>query len=488
MHHVSLKYLDSRYGVRAMVLFATTIVLFVFAVFVGPSRLYGQTDTAQRRQADTAQYARDAYPDFLTPSLRHGLDTTVSPCTDFNRFVNGGWRDSAKLEKGKDPIDVFKVTSRRTPLVLQRIMDSARILAPTTQDPDVRAVGYYYTSCMIADSLDRSTVGGRKPGVKGDTVRASLCRTMVMKHLQSALGQLYVRHVMTDKVDAEAMSLMQSIRNAVGERVRALSWISDAEKALVTASLEKMVFKVAKPSLPVDHQAIVLDTLNFVQNTRTLKEFAIARDVQEIGEDMTSMWGSTQYNPNASFRSVGNSIEVPSFMFQWPFFDPDDERTLGYGAVGMIIGHEMYHGVTSYLSSRNQEVYKARTKRLVEQFSALKPVEDVPINGEITLSENVADLGGMLASYQAWAQHVRPTEKPLIDGFTPEQRFFLYYARLWRAKGSTSYYGRLASDPHAVPSARINGVAMNVPAFAQAFGCKEGDPMANPAAERVEIW
>ncbi len=488
MYNLAFQHLGIRHVVRTMVTATIAVVAIALVALVGAPPLHGQSDTAQRRQADTAQHARDAYPDFLAPSLRHGLDTTVSPCTDFNQFVNGGWRDSIKLEKDKDPINIFTVTSRRTPIIIQRILDSARILAPTTQDADLRAVGYYYTSCMIADSLDRSTVGGRKTGMKGDTVRTSLCRTMVMKYLQAAMGQLYVRHVMTEKTDTEAMSLMNAIRVAVGERVRALSWISDAEKQVTTASLEKMLFKVAKPSVPVDHKTLVLDTLNFVQNTRLIKEFVIALDVQDIGEDMTPMWAKTQYNANASFRSVGNSIEVPSFMFQWPFFDPDDERTLGYAAVGMIIGHEMYHGVTSYLSSLNQEVYKTRTKRLVEQYSAMKPEEDVPVNGEITLSENVADLGGMLASYQAWEKHVKPTEKPLINGFTREQRFFVYYARLWRAKGSIAYYSRLAMDPHAVPSARINGVVMNIPAFAKAFGCKEGDPMAKPAAERADIW
>ncbi len=441
-----------------------------------------------QRQADTALNARDAYPEFLAPSLRHGIDTTVSPCTDFDRFVNGRWRDSTVIEKGKDPINVFAVTSRRTPMVLQRIMDSARILAPTTRNADMRAVGYYYTSCMIADSLDRSAVGGRKTGMKNDTVRASLCRTMVMKDLQSALEQLYVQHVMTEKTDAEATSLMYAIRTAVGERVRALSWISAAEKDVATALLEKMLFKVAKPSTLVDHAVLMLDTVNFVHNSQALKEFQLEQQVQAIGQDRTPMWGSSQYNPNASFRSIGNSIEVPSFMFQFPFFDPDDERTLGYGAVGVIIGHEMYHGVTSYLKSLNQDLYKARTKRLVDQYFAMKPVEGVPVNGEITLSENVADLGGLLASHQAWEKHVKPTEKPLIDGFTPEQRFFLYYARLWRAKATMSFYSRLARDPHAVPSARINGVVMNAPAFAKAFGCKEGDPMAKPATERAEIW
>ncbi len=472
--------LHSNRSIRRIVCGMTAMMLTALVLSVNSLCAQATVDSAQKTQS--------TYAEFLTRSLRYGVDTTASPCTDFDRFVNGEWRDSAKIGKNQDPMNVFTVMSRRTPKVLQRLMDSARILAPTTRDADMRAVGYYYTSCMIADSLDRSTVGGRKAGLKNDTIRASLCTAMVMKDLQSALGQLYVRHIMTDKTDAEATSLMYAIRAAVGERVRALSWISSVEKEIATVSLEKMLFKIAKPSTLVDHGTLVLDTLNFVQNSRTLKEFRLGQQVQAIGQDLTPMWGSTQYNPNASFRSVGNSIEVPAFMFQFPFFDADDERTLGYGAVGVIIGHEMYHGVTSYLTSLNKDLYKARTKRLVDQYSAMKPVEGVSIDGENTLSENVADLGGLLASHQAWEKHVKPTEKPLIDGFTPDQRFFLYYARLWRAKATTSFYGQTARDPHAVPSARINGVVMNVPAFAKAFGCKEGDPMAKPASERADIW
>ncbi len=461
------------------VCYALALCLVALTLAFSSSRAQGTKDSSQ---------TSPDFPEFLTLSLRHGLDTTVSPCADFDRFVNGQWRDGTTLGKGHDPMNVFTVMARQTPKVLQQIMDSARILAPTTRDADMRVVGYYYTSCMVADSLDRSIVGGRKAGAKNDSIRSSFCRAMVMQDLQAVLGQLYVRHIMTDKNDAEAMSLMEAIRDAVGERVRALSWISAAEKEVATTELGKMLFKVAKPNTLVNHATLLLDTLNFVQNSRILKEFALGRQVQAIGQDKTPMWGSSQYNPNASFRSVGNSIEVPAFMFQWPFFDPDDERTVGYGAVGVIIGHEMYHGVTSYLTSLNQDLYKARTKRLVDIYSVMKPVEGVPIDGEKTLSENVADLGGLLASHQAWEKHVKPTEKPLIDGFTPEQRFFLYYARLWRAKATTSYYGRLARDPHAVPSARINGVVMNVPAFAKAFGCTEGDPMAKPASERAGIW
>lgn len=467
-------------GIRQSMSGALRIVGVALSVALSATEVCGQSSTPSPAPTE--------YPEFLTRSLRHGIDTTVSPCTDFDRFVNGRWRDSTKLEKDRDPMTVFTVLSRETPSVIQRILDSARRQAPSTTDPDVRTVGYYYTSCFIADSLDRSIVGGRKMGSKEDTVRAALCRTLVMKDLPSALGQLYVHHLMTDRVDAEVIALMQAIRTAVGERVRDLSWITPTDKAIAIALLEKMVFKIAKPHTLVDHTTLALDTMNFVQNVRALQEFRLSQDLQTIGADPAPLWGSVQYNPNASFRSVGNSIEVPSFMFQWPFFDSDDDRTIGYGAVGVVIGHEMYHGVTSYLASLDQDLYKARTKRLVEQYSAMKPVEGIPINGDITLSENVADLGGLLASYQAWEKHVKPTETRVIDGFTPEQRFFLAYARMWRAKGSPGYYAQRERDPHAVPSARINGVVMNAPAFAKAFGCKDGDPMAKPASERADIW
>ncbi len=474
------KLLNVDCGDRKTACGTSIIALVTLAVVLSATDVCGQSGSVPS--------VRTEYPEFLTRSLRHGMDTTVSPCTDFDRYVNGRWRDSTKLEKNRDPMTVFTVLSRETPNVLQRILDSARRQAPNTKDPDVRTVGYYYTSCLIADSLDRSLVGGRKIGAKEDTVRAALCRTLVMKDLSTALGQLYVQHLMTDRVDTEAMALMQAVRTAVGERVRALPWITSADKAIASASLEKMLFKIAKPQTLVDHRTLKLDTMNFAQNTRLLQEFRLSQELQEIGADQAPMWGSVQYNPNASFRSVGNSIEVPSFMFQWPFFDPEDDRTIGYGAVGVIIGHEMYHGVTSYLTSLDKDLYKARTKRLVDQYSAMKPIEGVPINGDITLSENVADLGGLLAAYQAWEKHVKPTVKAVIDGFTPQQRFFLAYARMWRGKGSTGYYGQLERDPHAVPSARINGVVMNAPAFAKAFGCKEGDPMAKPASERADIW
>ncbi len=442
-----------------------------------------------RSPNDTVPARENAYPAFLTASLRYGLDTTVSPCRDFDRYVNGGWRDSTVLRPGLDPFDVFRATSNQTNVILRRLLDSVRAITAVSPDADARVVGIYYASCLLADSLDRAVLASSMARAdKTDTSRSARCQRIVMKDLQDALGQIFVRSIMNKQTDAGTKSLIQNIRASVSARVQALPWLSQDAKDRASAMLGKMTFRVGKPDVAIDHSELKLDANDFAGNQRTIQSFIWKHGVISVGRDNRPVWSNNQYNPNASYSVIENSIEVPTFMFQWPFFDPNSEAALGYAGAGMVIGHEMYHGVTQYISGSDQDEYKQRTLRLAKQYSALPPVEGNPIDGNVTLSENLADLGGILASYDAWQRNYRKQAVASIEGFSPEQRFFLYYARVWRAKGSARYYGQLTRDPHAYPPARINGVVMNVPAFAKAFGCRDGDAMEKSAEERADIW
>jgi putative endopeptidase len=154
----------------------------------------------------------------------------------------------------------------------------------------------------------------------------------------------------------------------------------------------------------------------------------------------------------------------------------------------MIIGHEMYHGITASASTGQDSGYNIRRDRIIAQYDSLPPIDGVSVNGNISVTENLPDLGGLLASYDAWQAAGYAKKRTVVEGFTPEQRFFLHYARVWRAKQSGGHLRMLRGDVHAPNTARINGVVANIPAFAKAFGCREGDPMAKSATDRVDIW
>lgn len=441
------------------------------------------------RSASHDSVKRSAPRPFLLASLWYGLDTTVSPCKDFDRFVNGSWRDSTTLPTGVPSYDVFYATAMRADTFIRKVLDSTRLVASTTPDADVRVVGQYYESCLAADTLSRALAASSMAGAqRNDTARAARCQRLVKKDLQDALGQVFVRALLPEAIELRARKVITNIQHAAEERVRRVTWMDDQAKARVQKTLQGMTLKVARPQVTIDHSALQL-TGDVEENQRIIQEYLWKRQAVRSAHDEEAMSQMNQYTANAIYIFAKNTIEVPAFMFQWPFFDASGDEPMGYAGAGMIIGHEMYHGITNSSHATGEEGYTVRFNRMIEHYTSLPQIENISINGALTVGENLADLGGILAAYDAWQKNRSSKDETRVDGFTPEQRFFLHYARVWRAKATRDYLRmQSTSDPHAPSVARINGVVMNVPAFAKAFGCKEGDPMVNSATNRIEIW
>lgn len=437
-----------------------------------------------------------SWPDMLGRSLRHGIDTTVRPCDDFYLFANGGWRNQTVFDpKSLKPhrVSFFSDVGKRAKARLNAIIDSAHSFAATTTDNDLRVIGEFFASCMAADSLNLRTrivldSSKFRAMERKDTLsRQERCYGLTKTHLGEAIGQIYTREMLPPKALSGMETLLVSVHKAVQERLKGNPWMTENDKGAALERLAKLKLRVGLPPQKIDYSGVRMGP-NFQENIRTLETFY--RDVwyRSVGIDRSDQWRLSLINPNAFYMALDHAIEVPPVMFVPPFFDPEAEDVINFASIGHIIGHEIYHSVAfqlGILEGSEREVHSERLKKL---HTSLGSMDGWEAYGHRTFSEDVADLGGVSAAYSAWKTTMKEkgvTAQPIIDGFTPEQRFFLAVARVWRSK-SQGVYGR--NDVHGPPFARINGTLMNIPEFAEAFGCKDTDRMVLPAEKRSRIW
>ena len=243
----------------------------------------------------------------------------------------------------------------------------------------------------------------------------------------------------------------------------------------------------------------------FVANLIRAREFASARNIRKIGKPVDrSEWGAYPQLVDAFYNASMNEITFPAGILQPPWFDPNADDAVNYGAMGTVIGHEMTHGfddegrqfdaagdLRDWWTPADAAKYDARAQRVAGQFNGYTVVDGAThVNGKLTLGEDIADLGGLKVAYEALESDLTAAGRPgLIDGFTPEQRFFLSYAQVWRMVARPEYLRlQVNTDPHAPWMWRVNGPLSNMPEFAKAFGCSTGTPMVRPDTLRAEIW
>lgn len=324
-----------------------------------------------------------------------------------------------------------------------------------------------------------------------------------------ALGQLYVAKVFTPQAKQRAEELVANIRNALKARIENVDWMSDQTKARAIDKWNKFLPKIGYPDHWRDWSALAITPDNYYANVQAAARFNYHYDIAHIGRPTDRKeWGMTPQTVNAYYDPGTNTINFPAAILQPPFFYAEGDDALNYGGIGAVIGHESSHGFddqghqfdgdgnkNNWWTPQDESQFEARTAKLVQQFNAYAPIKDKPdvhVNGELTLGENIADLGGINVAYDALqmvlkANPVEASRK--IDGYTEDQRFFLNWARVWR--GSTREKAeilQLNTDPHAPESVRAMAAPSNMPAFAAAFQCKPGDAMVRPADKQVKIW
>jgi putative endopeptidase len=341
-------------------------------------------------------------------------------------------------------------------------------------------------------------------GVPQQEARWMRVQAATDRTLGEALGQLYVRRAFSPQAKAKMVEMVANLRAALQERIEALPWMGAATKAQALRKLAAFGVKVGYPDTWRDYSTLRITRDSYAANLLRAQRFESARNLAKLGHPIDrGEWGMTTPTVNAYYSPTMNEIVFPAGILQPPFFDPNADDAVNYGGIGAVIGHEMGHGfddsgsqydgegnLRDWWTEADRAAYKARTDLLVRQFDAYEALPGEHVNGRLTLGENIGDLGGLTVAYVALQKDLAAKGRPAaIDGFTPEQRFFLNWAQVWRQTvRDEAQRVRLATDPHSPGPFRTNGPVSNMPAFFSAFGCAPGSPMVRPQEVRTSVW
>jgi putative endopeptidase len=319
-----------------------------------------------------------------------------------------------------------------------------------------------------------------------------------------ALGELYVDVAFPAESKAQMEALVGNLSTALKARIEALPWMTPETKTQALAKWASFTPKIGYPDRWRDWSGLATTRESYVGNILAAARFNHAYAMAKIGQPKDrGEWGMTPQTVNAYYNPLMNEIVFPAAILQPPFFDPKADPALNYGGIGAVIGHEMIHGYddqgsrfdakgsfANWWQPADAEGFKGKTTMLVEQFNDYEALAGKNVNGNLTLGENIADLGGLTVAHAAMlAAQGEGHSDPMVDGMTQDQRFFTNWATVWRRSYTDKELNvRLVTDPHAPARFRANGAPSNMPAFAAAFGCKDGDPMVRPEAQRIAIW
>jgi putative endopeptidase len=321
--------------------------------------------------------------------------------------------------------------------------------------------------------------------------------------LGEAIGQLYVERHFSPEAKRKINELVDHLFSAYRERIKGLDWMGPETKEKALVKLDRIARKLGYPDKWRDYGPLTVERDSYLANWRRGYEFEFNRMVAKLGKPVDrNEWLMTPPTVNAYYHPVMNEIAFPAGIMQPPFFDPDADDAVNYGGIGAVIGHELTHGfddeggkfdadgnLKEWWTEEDRKRFEARAKKLAEQYSGYIAVDDVKVNGELTLGENIADLGGVVLAYDAFREYQKGKPDDLIDGFTPDQRFFLGFAQTERMHARDDTARQLArTDPHSPSVYRVNGVVVNVDAFHDAFGTKPGDALYKEPEARIRIW
>jgi putative endopeptidase len=341
-------------------------------------------------------------------------------------------------------------------------------------------------------------------GVKEQQPRWRRCVQVSDRFLGEALGQAYVAQTFSPEAKRRALEMVHNLEAVMQDRLHRLSWMSDATRQQALGKLATYGNKIGYPDRWRDYGALKVEPGVFIANVRWATEFETDRRLAKIGHPVDrGEWGMTPPTVNAYYRGVMNEIVFPAGILQPPFFDPRADDAMNYGGMGAVIGHELTHGfddegrkydargnLRDWWTKEDADRFTAQANLVVDQFASYVAVDSLHLNGRLTLGENLADLNGLRIAYAAFERALAAQPRPpLLDGFTPEQRFFLGWARIWRGRARNEYARLLVTvDPHSPPLWRVNGPLSNMTEFAQTFGCKAGDAMVRADSLRPRIW
>ena len=322
--------------------------------------------------------------------------------------------------------------------------------------------------------------------------------------LGEAVGQMYVARYFPESSKKKMMALVENLRAAWSEHIDSLDWMSDSTKVRAQEKLAAFTVKIGYPDKWKDYSTLEIDpSKSYYENLTNASAWYVNDNLSRLGKptDKTE-WGMTPQTVNAYYNPTTNEICFPAAILQPPFFNPDADEPVNYGAIGVVIGHEMSHGfddqgrhfdkdgnMVNWWTDEDAAKFEAKGEILVKQFDAVEILPGLMCNGTYTLGENIGDHGGLSIAYTAMRNAIAGKPECLIDGFTPDQRFYIAYASVWAGNITEEEMRRLTNiDPHSLSINRVNVSLKNFQTFFDAFDIKEGDAMFRPEEERVHIW
>jgi predicted metalloendopeptidase len=340
-------------------------------------------------------------------------------------------------------------------------------------------------------------------GSKENLPRWKRCVSGTDRVLGEALGEVYVKTAFPPAAKARALEMVRNLEAALKSDITTLGWMSEPTRKQAIVKLDAFLNKIGYPDKWRDYSSLQVDRSSYVNNRFHANAFGKRRDLNKIGKPVDKTeWGMSPPTVNAYYNPQINEIVFPAGILQPPFFDAEADDAFNYGGMGSVIGHEMTHGfddegsqfdstgnLANWWTDVDKKAFTERAQCVIDQFSSFEVEKGINENGKLVAGESIADLGGLVVAYAAFQKAMEGKPRQVIDGFTPEQRFFLGYARGW-ANNIRPEFARLLVnvDPHPLAKFRVNGPLANMPQFSAAFQCKTGDTMMRDETKRCQIW
>jgi len=317
------------------------------------------------------------------------------------------------------------------------------------------------------------------------------------------LAQEYVKVAFSEEAKVKVNDMVDNLKEAYRMRIQNLDWMSAVTKQKALEKLDAFNRKLGYPDQWKDYSELRIVEESYWEIYQRCSKFGYKRMVEKLGTTVDrTEWNMLPQTVNAYYSPTMNEIVFPAAIMQPPFFNPNADDAVNYGAIGAVIGHEFSHGfddqgskydakgnLNTWWTEDDRSKFEARTQLLVNQFNEFQPLDSVYVNGQLTLGENIADLAGLTVAYDAYMISLKNKPKSKIDGFTPEQRFFIGFAQVWRGHSRPEYVrNQVVTDPHSPQQYRVIGTLSNMPEFYQAFGVKKGNKMWREDSKRVKIW
>ena len=357
----------------------------------------------------------------------------------------------------------------------------------------------YLSSAFV--NADFDFFGKTLTGAQELQPRWKRCVSYADNDLGEALGQAYVQRAFPPEARQRAQKMVKQIEDAMQQDIEGLSWMSPATKQQALEKLHTLANKIGYPDKWRDYSTLTIARGDYMGNALRARGFEFNRQIAKIGKPLDrGEWGMTPPTVNAEYNTRLNDINFPAGILQPPFFDPGADDAPNYGDTGATIGHELTHGfddegrqfdaqgnLRDWWTAEDGKQFDERASCVSDQYSQYVAVDDIKINGQLTMGENVADLGGLMLAYMAWKTETGGKKLDSIDGFTPEQRFFIGYGQSWCSDTRDETKRLYATiDPHSPDKYRANGVVSNTPQFQQAFQCKTDSAMVRE--KRCRVW